>query len=71
MTVAAEHGPQFELPAHQRRGDMSVEQAIEERRSQRDYGGSLSLTDVAQLLWAAQGETHPDGFRAVPSAGAK
>jgi SagB-type dehydrogenase family enzyme len=70
MTFANEHGQLLELPEPETRGDMSVEQAIGNRRSLRHYSGSLALADVSQLLWAAQGETHPDGYRAAPSAGA-
>jgi SagB-type dehydrogenase family enzyme len=70
VTFASEHGQPLKLPEPETRGDMSVEQAIGKRRSLRHYNGSLALADVSQLLWAAQGETHPDGYRATPSAGA-
>ena len=70
VTFADEHGQSLKLPEPETRGDMSVEQAIGKRRSLRHYNGSLALADVSQLLWAAQGETHPDGYRATPSAGA-
>jgi len=70
VTFADEHWQSLKLPEPESRGDMSVEQAIGKRRSLRHYSGSLALADVSQLLWAAQGETHPDGYRAAPSAGA-
>jgi len=70
VTFASEHGQPLKLPQPETRGDMSVEQAIGKRRSLRHYSGGLALADVSQLLWAAQGETHPDGYRAAPSAGA-
>jgi SagB-type dehydrogenase family enzyme len=61
-----------ELPPPVTRGTMSVEEAILKRRSVRSYSNKpLSLEDVSQLLWAAQGITDPArGFRAAPSAGA-
>ncbi len=50
---------------------MSVEEAIKKRRSVRDFSrDSLTLDDVAQLLWAAQGKSGRHGFRSAPSAGA-
>lgn len=59
------------LPAPRRLDDMSLEEAIRMRRSVRHYRDEpLTLAEVSQLLWAAQGVTSPDGRRAAPSAGA-
>lgn len=59
------------LPAPDRTGGMSVEQALARRRSVRCYGAQpLALAAVAQLLWAAQGTTGAGGRRTAPSAGA-
>jgi SagB-type dehydrogenase family enzyme len=59
------------LPAPELIGEMSVESAIKERRSIREFSQkNLALEDVSQLLWAAQGITGRRGFRAAPSAGA-
>ncbi len=61
----------IKLPAPVLKSDTSVEEALAERRSVRDFQDSpLTLQQVAQLLWAAQGVTHPDGLRTAPSAGA-
>nr|WP_048147924.1 SagB/ThcOx family dehydrogenase [Palaeococcus ferrophilus] len=58
------------LPAPRTRGDMSVEEAIARRMSVREYRDEpLTLEELSQLLWAAQGITH-DGKRSAPSAGA-
>jgi SagB-type dehydrogenase family enzyme len=59
------------LPAPTLIGDVSVETALHKRRSVRSYAAEpLSLEDIAQILWAAQGVTSSNGFRTAPSAGA-
>lgn len=62
----------IQLPNPKKQSQTSVEKAIANRRSVRDYKQEpLTLTDISQLLWAAQGITDPDaGKRAAPSAGA-
>ena len=70
--MAEEHAaPAIALPPPQSEGVMPVERALRERRSVRAFApDSLSLVEVATLLWAAQGVTHGEGQRAAPSAGA-
>ena len=60
------------LPYPELKGKMSVEEAISRRRSVRNYlDKPLSLRQLSQILWAAQGITDTErGFRAAPSAGA-
>jgi SagB-type dehydrogenase family enzyme len=62
----------IKLPDPQYNSSTSVEQAMLKRRSVREYTNEpLNLTEVSQLLWAAQGITHSGwGFRTAPSAGA-
>ena len=62
----------IELPQPEYDSKTSVEQALLERRSVRVYEDEpLTLMEVSQLLWAAQGVTHTRrGFRTAPSAGA-
>ncbi|MDI6850566.1 MAG: SagB/ThcOx family dehydrogenase [bacterium] len=60
----------IKLPEPRRDSNFSLEKAINERRSVRTYkDSSLTLKEVAQLLWAAQGKVK-SGKRATPSAGA-
>ena len=48
-----------------------LERLLQQRRSVRTFSKApLSLTVLGQLLWAAQGITHPQGLRTAPSAGA-
>ncbi|NBD34463.1 MAG: SagB/ThcOx family dehydrogenase [Chloroflexi bacterium] len=73
---AAEASPapgDLELPAPRLDGDVALEAAIAERRSVRSFTSTpLTLEEIGQLLWAAQGITDPQqGFRAAPSAGAR
>jgi SagB-type dehydrogenase family enzyme len=59
------------LPQPHYEGKLSVESALRQRRSVRAYTDApLTLAEVSQLLWAAQGLTHADGLRTAPSAGA-
>jgi len=59
------------LPPPRTSGDTSLEETLARRRSVRRYASQpLTLAEVGQLLWAAQGETDAEGHRAAPSAGA-
>ncbi|MDP2916751.1 MAG: SagB/ThcOx family dehydrogenase [Dehalococcoidia bacterium] len=54
------------------KGGISLAEAVAGRRSVRKFRpGALSLSELSQLLWSAQGITEPRwGLKAVPSAGA-
>lgn len=76
----------IQLPNPRYDGGTSVEKALNSRRSVRSYADEpLSLSDISQILWAAQGitkrtDTPPSkwnpkyewqgGYRTAPSAGA-
>ncbi|MBV8347977.1 MAG: SagB/ThcOx family dehydrogenase, partial [Mycolicibacterium sp.] len=67
----ARYTKQIALPKPSVAGTVSLEEAIERRRSLRSFGpGPLPVGTIGQLLWAGQGVTSPDGKRAAPSAGA-
>jgi SagB-type dehydrogenase family enzyme len=70
-TPSSEQPAVINLPEPQYDSDVSIEQSFLNRRSIRSYTGEpLTLREVSQLLWAAQGITDPRGFRTAPSAGA-
>ncbi|MCX5692075.1 MAG: SagB/ThcOx family dehydrogenase, partial [Candidatus Omnitrophica bacterium] len=64
----------IQLPKPLNKGNVSLEEVIFRRRSQRSFEQKdLSLQQISQLLWAGQGITAEKGFyglRAAPSAGA-
>ena len=68
--VLAAPEPLIALPTPRSKSAISVEQALAARHSVRAFRRQpLTLADVSQLLWAAQGITH-ERFRTAPSAGA-
>jgi SagB-type dehydrogenase family enzyme len=70
-TPQARYGSPVPLPPPATVGAISLEQAIERRRSLRAFRPDpLPTAAIGQLLWAGQGITSPDGKRAAPSAGA-
>ncbi|NOQ23433.1 MAG: SagB/ThcOx family dehydrogenase [Candidatus Aegiribacteria sp.] len=73
-------GPVVVLPQPRLSSDVSVEEAMQNRRSIRCYEDSpLTIVEVSQLLWSAYGVNYPvenapdflrGGLRTAPSAGA-
>jgi SagB-type dehydrogenase family enzyme len=63
-------GEAVKLPPPRYDSEVSIEKALLERRSIRSYKEEpLSLTELSQILWAAQGITEPKkGLRTAPSA---
>jgi SagB-type dehydrogenase family enzyme len=61
----------IKLPEPVLEGAISVEKVLAARRSVRNYAAlPLTLTELSQILWAAQGLSGPSGLRTAPSAGA-
>ncbi len=65
-------GEEIMLPEPQIESNNSLEKAIKNRRSVRNFKEKeLTMKQISQILWAAQGITSKlTGFRAAPSAGA-
>jgi len=70
--VAASPPPQeMALPQPRLQGEVSLEETLTRRRSVRSFTEEeLTLEEISQLLWAAQGLTAAWGGRTAPSAGA-
>jgi SagB-type dehydrogenase family enzyme len=61
----------IKLSPLQLKGKMSLEEAIAKRRAIRKYRSeSLTISQLSQILWSAQGITGVGRLRAAPSAGA-
>ncbi len=66
------HDERVQLPSPRKESDISVEEAIQGRRSRRHFTSEPhALEELSQILWSAQGITdEAEGYRAAPSAGA-
>jgi SagB-type dehydrogenase family enzyme len=59
------------LPEPKHSSGTSIEEALLKRQSVRDFKDNpVTLAEVSQLAWAAQGTSYRDDRRTVPSAGA-
>jgi len=68
---AAASADLLKLPQPALKGQVSVEEALQKRRTVRSFAArALNLAQVSQLLWATQGITDAQGHRTAPSAGA-
>ena len=57
----------MKLPEPKTTGIVSVEEALNKRRSTREYAeAGLTLSEAAQLLWSAYGISSSEGFRTAP-----
>jgi SagB-type dehydrogenase family enzyme len=79
-TLAAQHKTKptelievnrISLPTPIKDGQASLEKLLQNRRRVREFSDEpLHLSQISQLLWAAQGITDSRGYRTAPSAGA-
>ena len=69
--IKTESGSWISLPEAAHDSQTSIESALLKRQSIRQYAPDpLTLAEISQLLWAAQGINRPGGYRTAPSAGA-
>lgn len=71
-TMAIKNEETVSLPPPKTSSQVSLEETISKRRSRRNFTDqSLTLKQISQILWVAQGITNKEkGFRSAPSAGA-
>lgn len=69
--ILAQAKEEIKLSPPQEKGEVSLEEVLSKRRSRREYKDEpLTLKEVSQILWAAQGTTSSWGGRTAPSGGA-
>ena len=71
-SVSSQEPKIIDLPEPVLKGSVTVEETLARRRSVRSFTPEpLTMEELGQLVWAAQGITLPSrGFRTAPSAGA-
>ena len=70
-TVPGQTAEALKLPSPSSQGRMSVEEALQKRRTVRHFAQrGVDLAQVSQLLWGTDGMSDPRGYRTAPSAGA-
>jgi len=72
QSLVADSSGTYVLPSPDTSGSVSVEEALQNRRSRRNFQAkALSKEQLSQILWSAYGITEPGrGLRTTPSAGA-
>lgn len=69
ITMQAQNLKEIKLNSPDKNRGSSVMKALSDRHSDREYAAKeLSLQDLSDLLWAANGINRPDGKRTAPSA---
>ena len=63
-------GDVYQLPEPEKEGGMPVNEALNNRKSSRDFDPSIKLTPqlLSQALWSCYGENRPKGYKTTPSA---
>jgi SagB-type dehydrogenase family enzyme len=65
--------PEIALPSFEKTNPLTLEKALQERRSTKTYDPDrrLSMEEISRLLWAGTGVNRQGGGRTVPSARAR
>ena len=69
MAAALFAAEEIQLPAPQKSGGMSLREALNNRRTVRKFQDKeLTLQQISDMVWSANGINRPDGKRTAPSA---
>ena len=62
-------GEVFQLPKPATDGGMTLNEALNKRKTSRDFDPTIQLTleQISQALWSCYGENRPNGFKTTPS----
>lgn len=72
LVETARYEAPVDLPPPDRTGTVTLEDALADRRSVREFADRpLPLETIGQLFWSGQGVTDDAGYRTAPSAGAR
>ena len=68
--VSYEVGDVIQLPEPQKDGGMTLNEALKNRKSQRDFDDTKKIDNylLSQALWSCYGVNRPNGYRTTPSA---
>ena len=69
MAAALFAAEEIQLPVPQKSGGMSLREALNNRRTVRKFQDKeLTLQQISDMVWSANGINRPDGKRTAPSA---
>ena len=68
--LSVEVGETIELPEPETTGGMTLNEALNNRKTSRDFDGTkkIDLQTLSQALWSCYGVNRPNGYRTTPSA---
>ena len=68
--LSIEVGEQIKLPEPETTGGMTLNEALNNRKTSRDFDGTkkIDLQTLSQALWSCYGVNRPNGYRTTPSA---
>lgn len=68
--LSTEVGEKVQLPEPETSGGMTLNEALNNRKTSRDFDGTkkIDLQTLSQALWSCYGVNRPNGYRTTPSA---